>query len=65
MVIDKPKVTPTGNYSLLQTSSVLELSRSTLYRMIKSNKIKAHRRHSDGKQVIAGSEILRVWQQTW
>lgn len=65
MIIEKPKVSPSGRYTLLQAAKALELSKSTIYRMIGGGKIKATHRQSDNKQVIAGTEILRVWQQTW
>lgn len=65
MILEQPKVSPSGRYSLKQTASALEISRPTVYRMIAAGKLKTKRRESDNKQIVTGTEIIRIWQQTW
>ena len=65
MTATQPEVTATGRYSIQDTAKQLGVSRRTVERFIEDKKLKAHVRKINGKKYITGSEILKVWNQTY
>lgn len=61
----KPKVEPTGRYTIKQTAMHLEVDRRTIERYIEKGKLKAEYRKIDDKPFVTGLEIIRAWQATY
>lgn len=61
----KPKVEPTGRYSIADTANHLGVSTRTIQRYIKDKTLKAEYRKANKKPFITGLEIIRAWQATY
>ncbi len=65
MTSTQPQVIATSRYSITDTATQLGVSRRTVERYIEQRKIKAQIRKVNGKRFITGSEIIRIWNQTF
>lgn len=65
MTATQPEVTATGRYSIADTATKLGVSRRTVERYIELKKLKAQVRKVNGKRYVTGTEILKVWNQTY
>lgn len=65
MTATQPQVTPTGRYSVSDTATHLGLSTRTVQRHIKDGTIRAQTRKLNSKRFVTGTEIIRVWNQTY
>lgn len=58
---EEPKVTPTGRYSVMQTSQALGIHRNTLQKYTDAGYIKCRFRKSSKQKFYLGSDIMRFW----
>lgn len=65
MTATQPEVTATGRYSIQDTATQLGISKRTVERYIEEKKLKAQVRKLNGKKYVTGTEILKVWNQTY
>lgn len=65
MTATQPEVTATGRYSIVDTAKKLGVSRRTVERYIEEKKLKAQVRKINGKRYVTGTEILKIWNQTY
>ena len=63
MVSERPKVEPTGRYSIGQASALLGVHRNTLGRWTRSGLIRCGLRKNNYRKYYTGVEILRFWSQ--
>ena len=65
MTATQPQVTPTGRYSVSDTATHLGVSTRTVQRYIAAGDMKAQTRKANSKRFVTGTEIIRVWNQTY
>lgn len=59
---NEPDVTPTGRYSVTQTSNILGIHRNTLRNYTNLGVIKCGFRRETFRKFYEGKEILRFWR---
>lgn len=64
MVVDEPKVSPTGRYSIGQAADILGVHRNTLRRHTNTGPtgITCQHRKSNGRKFYTGLEIVKFWK---
>lgn len=64
MVVDEPKVSPTGRYTIGQAAEILGVHRNTLRRYTNTGPtgITCQHRKSNGRKFYTGLEIVRFWR---
>lgn len=65
MTTEQPIIKATSRYSLLEASRLLGISKRTICRWVDAKKIKVQYRKVNDQPFITGSEILRIWQETY
>ena len=61
MTKEKPRVEDNALYSIPETMSKLQISKSTLYRYINAGITKAIVRECNNRMYFKGKEITRLW----
>lgn len=62
MTEQKPEVSHTGRYSIQAASKLLGITRSTIYKYIRSGDIKCGVHKHNLRMFITGQEIERFWK---
>lgn len=61
MTREKPKIGDEALYSITEAAEILRVSRRTLLRHTKMNKISSKIRKCNNRRVFTGREIKRYW----
>lgn len=64
MTNTRPNVNPAARYSVTEACAILGIHRNTLNRYLARGIIVYRIRKATGRKVIAGAEIIRLWNAT-